>query len=135
MSVNEFRLRLVANDNASREKGLMFADPLAEDEVALFVFPHSDRYAFWNRNVSFGLTLAFLDENGRVVDTKDLEAQSESMVSPDADARFVVELKKGTLEKLGAKKGDTFLYENGALKLSRHGENETYSPGNRIGAR
>jgi len=34
----EFRVRFVANNNADRTKGLMFASPLDDDEVALFIF-------------------------------------------------------------------------------------------------
>lgn len=97
----------------------MFASPLAEDEVALFVFPHAERYAFWNKNVEFGLDLAFLDENGRIVDLKSLEAGSEQSVRPDSAAKFVVEASRGTFDRLSIGKGDSLLYRDSGLSVVR----------------
>lgn len=113
----EFRVRFVANNNADRTKGLMFASPLDDDEVALFIFPHSDRYGFWNKNVSFRLSLAFLDENQKIVDIKDLEAQSPTMVAPDYDAKYVVEAQSGAFERLGIKTGDFLMFDACQNKL------------------
>ena len=118
------RVRFVASNEASRQKGLMFAEPLADDEVVLFAFPHNDRFAFWNKNVSFGLTLAFLDENGRALEFADLDAHSEKPVAPSSEVRFVVEAKQGSLDRLGISKGDIFQYENGNLRISSGVENE-----------
>lgn len=114
---HEFKVRFVANNNSDRAKGLMFASPLDDDEAALFVFPHSDRYGFWNKNVSFKLSLAFLDENQRIVDIKDLEAQSTQLVSPDKDAKYVVEAKGGAFDRLGVKTGDFLMYDSSKNKL------------------
>lgn len=114
---HEFKVRFVANNNNDRAKGLMFASPLDDDEAALFVFPHSDRYGFWNKNVSFKLSLAFLDENQRIVDIKDLEAQSTQLVSPDKDAKYVVEAKGGAFGRLGIKTGDFLMYDSSQNKL------------------
>lgn len=114
---HEFKVRFVANNNSDRAKGLMFASPLDDDETALFVFPHSDRYSFWNKNVSFKLSLAFLDENQRIVDIKDLEAQSTQLVSPDKDAKYVVEAKGGAFDRLGIKTGDFLVYDSSLNKL------------------
>jgi len=107
----EFRVRFVANNHADRTLGLMFASPLDDDEVAIFVFPHSDRYGFWNKNVSFRLSLAFLDENQKIVDIKDLEAQSDSTVAPDHDAKYVIEAKAGAFDRLGIKTGDFLMFD------------------------
>ena len=105
-----FNLRLVANTNHTREKGLMFSKPLDEDEAALFVFPYNGRYAFWNKNVDYDLSLAFLDENMKVVAIKDLKANSLSPVGPDDDVRFVIEAKQGIFTKIGINMGDIAHY-------------------------
>ena len=114
---HKFKVRFVANNNSDRAKGLMFASPLDDDETVLFVFPHSDRYGFWNKNVSFKLSLAFLDENQRIVDIKDLEAQSTQLVYPDKDAKYVVEAKGGAFDRLGIKTGDFLVYDSSLNKL------------------
>ncbi len=43
---NEFTIRFVADNDYKRSKGLMFAEPLEEEEVVFFIFPHSDYYSF-----------------------------------------------------------------------------------------
>ena len=111
-------IRFVADTDDKRERGLMFAHPLAENEVALFVFPRSDRYAFWNKNVPFGLSLAFLDENRQVVDFADMDAHSAKRVEPNSDARYVVEASRGTWDRLGVKKGDVIDYEDHAMHVN-----------------
>ena len=113
-----FKIRLVASAPASREKGLMHAEPLEPDEVAFFVFPRSDRYAFWNKNVSFDLTLAYLDEEGRIVHFADLPAMSERFVRSDSPARYVVEAPAGAWERLGVHLGDIVTYRDHALRVA-----------------
>ena len=103
---NKFTIRFIADNDYKRAKGLMHADPLADEEVVFFIFPHSDFYSFWNRNVSFDLSLAFLDEMGRVVDFGDLKAESEKPVASSRPARFVIEAKKGAFDNKGVKIGD-----------------------------
>lgn len=110
-------VRFVADCDKTRARGLMFASPLEQNEIALFVFPHSERHAFWNKNVEFPLDLAFLDENGKVVDLKNLEAQSESSVRPDSAARFVVEASHGTFDRLNVSMGDYLLYEGSNMTV------------------
>lgn len=117
METRKLPIRFVADTDEKRARGLMFASPLSDDEVALFVFPRSDRYAFWNKNVSFGLSLAFLDENRRVVDFADMDAHSADRVEPRADARYVVEASRGTWDRLGVQRGDIIDYEDHALHI------------------
>jgi uncharacterized membrane protein (UPF0127 family) len=95
----EFKIRFIADNDAKRAKGLMFADPLNDNEVVFFIFPFSDFHSFWNKNVSFDLSLAFLDEMGRVVDFGDLIAESEKPVASSRPSRFVIEAKKGAFDK------------------------------------
>jgi uncharacterized membrane protein (UPF0127 family) len=112
-------IRFVASTPETRRMGLMHAAPLAEDETVLFVFPNMDRYSFWNHNVGFPLSLAWLDENGRVVDMKDMDAQSRDSVAPCGDARYVVEASKGTWTRLGVEKGDLISYADNSLHITK----------------
>lgn len=114
---NKFEIRFVADTNKKREKGLMFAEPLEENEVVFFIFPNSDYLSFWNKNVDFDLSLAFLDDMGKVVDFADLEKQSEKSVGSKKPSRFVIEAKKGAFRKMGVEVGDYFVYEDNQLTL------------------
>ena len=112
---NKFDIRFVADTNKKREKGLMFAEPLDDKEVVFFIFPSSDYLSFWNKNVDFDLSLAFLDDMGRVVDFADLEKQSEKSVGCSKPSRFVIEAKKGAFKKGGIELGDYFIYDGNQL--------------------
>jgi len=111
----KFRIRFIADNDAKRAKGLMFAEPLEDDEVVFFIFPCSDNLSFWNKNVSFDLSLAFLDDTGRVVDFGELKAESEKPVASSRPSRFVVEAKKGAFDKNGIDIGDIIKYHNNNL--------------------
>ena len=113
----EFEIRFIADNDSKRTKGLMFAEPLDDKEVVFFIFPHTDYLSFWNKNVSFDLSLAFLNDLGRVVDFCELEAESEKPMASSRPARFVIEAKKGAFDKMGVKLGDLFDYSGSKLRL------------------
>ena len=114
-------IRLIANTPETREKGLMFTDPLSDDEAAYFVFPRTGSYAFWNKNVRFALSLAFLDEFGQIVDFADMEADSPKRAAPSSDnVKYVVEANKGLFKRLGIEKGDLIRYaDDNCLYINR----------------
>ena len=117
---DELDVRFIAKDDHSRAKGLMHAKPLEELEVAYFIFPVEDCHSFWNKNVDFSLTLAFLDKNDEIVDFKDLEKQSPKLVSPDSNRiKFVVEANKGLFKKIGIKIGDKLILKNNKLIVEK----------------
>jgi uncharacterized membrane protein (UPF0127 family) len=98
----------------------MHADSLENNEVVLFVFDSPDCYSFWNKNVDFPLSLAFLNKDMEVVDFKDLEKQSLKSASPDSNAVvYVIEAKKGTFEKHNIGKGDQFQLKNKKLIVKK----------------
>ena len=98
----------------------MFAKPLKEYEVVYFVFDYPDGYSFWNKNVDFPLTLAFCDGDGKILDFKDLDANSEKSVGPNSNkVKIVVEANKDTFEKLGIKVGDKLILKDRKLILDK----------------
>ena len=98
----------------------MFAKPLEEMEVVLFDFNYPDCYSFWNKNVSFPLSLAFLDEKYRIRDIKDMEADDPKSVYPDSSKIvFVVEANKGTFDKLDINVGDKLTMKGNKLILDK----------------
>ena len=98
----------------------MHAEPLDQYEVAYFTFDYPDCYSFWNKNVSFPLSLAFLDKNHEIVDFKDMEADDPKSVYPDSNkVVFIVEANKGLFKKLGIGIGDKLLLKGKKLILSK----------------
>jgi uncharacterized membrane protein (UPF0127 family) len=98
----------------------MFAKPLEDMEVVYFIFDNPDCYGFWNKNVDFPLSLAFLDKDSKILDIKDLAAHSErSVYSKSNDVVFVVEANKGIFEKLNINVGDKLILKDKNLFLSK----------------
>lgn len=116
----EFDVRFVADTDEKRVKGLMFAEPLEDLEIVFFKFPRKGEHGFWNKNVEFSLSLAFLNDDYEIIDFKDLEKQSTKLVSPKTDdVKYVVEAKKGIFEKLGISLGDKLILKGKNLILDK----------------
>ena len=117
---DEFDIRFIANDDQSRAKGLMHAKPLDEYEVVYFIFPYKDCHSFWNKNVDFSLSLAFLNDKNEIVDFQDLEKQSPKSVSPNSnEVKFVVEANKGIFKKLNINIGDKLIVKDKKLLFKK----------------
>ena len=117
---DEFEIRFMADNDQKRTKGLMFAEPLEELEVVFFTFPSKGQHSFWNNNVDFSLSLAFLNKDFEIVDFKDLEKQSTKLVAPDADdVKYVVEAYKGIFKKLKINIGDKLILKGKKLILDK----------------
>lgn len=98
----------------------MFADPLGDTEVVLFVFDSPDGYSFWNKNVDFPLSLAFLDKNMEIVDLGDMQKQSTKSLSPKSNSVvYVVEAKLNFFKDNEIKKGDQFEIKNKKLIVKK----------------
>lgn len=112
----EFDLRLIADNDKLLQKGLMHSEPLEDFEVAYFIFPSKGKHSFWNKNVSYPLTLAFLNSDHEIVDFKDMEAEQTKSVSPDSNfVKYVVEANKDTFKELGIKVGDKLEYKDNKI--------------------
>lgn len=124
MDGNVFRIILYASNEDSRAKGLMFTDPLDDDECALFVFPREGDHGFWNKNVSYDLSLAFCDRIGTVVGKRDMRAGSTNRHACGCDnVKYVVEVARGSLDGVG--EGDRMIIDGGKGKVEfREKENQ-----------
>lgn len=115
-----FNIRFIANTAEKREKGLMFAKPLSDTEAAFFVFPHIGSYGFWNRNVSFPLSLAFIDENGKIIGFADMEANSPKTAGSDfTETKYVIEAKQGVFKKYDINENDLVIFDNDKLLIKK----------------
>ncbi len=116
-----FKIRFVADSNALREKGLMFAEPLEDDEAVFFIFPYEDKYSFWNKNVSFPLSLAFLDNRNRILDILDMDAHCHKGCTPCSNfVKYVVEAPLGAFKKRSINVGDRILQKDKHLHVLKN---------------
>lgn len=95
----------VAADQNNRMQGLMFRKNLAANQGMLFVFPQADRHCMWMRNTLLPLSVAFLDEEGRILNVEDMQAQTETSHCAAGPARFALEMNLGWFSSKGLKPG------------------------------
>jgi len=106
----EFRLEIAADD-ASRARGYMFREHVAEDEGMLFVFDVPERHAFWMRNCKVNLDIIWIDQGLRVVEIAHDQAPCPTEgrcpnIFPMRTASYVLEVAGGTSRREGLGLGD-----------------------------
>jgi len=110
----------VAADASLRERGLMGREEIEPHEGMIFVFPRAERRSFWMGHCLVDIDLIFLNEAGRVVaihamtaeapqgsDESDQEYRDRMPDYPSGGpAQFAIELRSGTIARLGIEIGD-----------------------------
>ena len=85
----------VADTDAEREKGLMYRDPLPPGAGMLFVYPDQKLRAFWMKNTKSPLSIAFINAQGRIVRTADMDPFDETVVPSEFPAMYALEVGRG----------------------------------------
>jgi uncharacterized membrane protein (UPF0127 family) len=84
-----------------RELGLMNRFSLKPDHGMLFVFERTEPLAFWMKNTFIPLSIAFMAEDGRIVNIEDMAPQTEDPHWSKGPARYALEMKKGWFAERG----------------------------------
>jgi len=96
----------VAADEQTRQLGLMYRSQLPSEQGMLFVYPFSTRICMWMRNTLIPLSVAFLDEEGRILNIEDMTPLSEESHCSVKPARHALEMNQGWFAAHGVKAGD-----------------------------
>lgn len=108
----------VADDDASRTRGLMYRENLPEGHGMLFIHDVEEPQAFWMKNTLIPLDILYFDNRRRLVSmalrTPPCPDGDRCPAYPsDAPARYTLELNAGTAERLKAAKGDELKFGPG----------------------
>ncbi len=95
----------VAASDPARATGLMHRRMLPENRGMLFVFPYSAPQSFWMMNTYLPLSIAFIDENGAIVNIADMKPLTTDSHSSTRPARYALEMNQGWFAKRGIKPG------------------------------
>lgn len=95
----------LAEDPGTRARGLMMREKLGNNEGMLFVFPEKAGHCFWMRNTLIALSIAFLDEDGTIVNIADMNPRSEQSHCPARPIRFALEMERGWFATRGLSAG------------------------------
>jgi len=93
----------LAKNEEDRMRGLMFRKTLNEDQGMLFVFVSEGLYSFWMKNMNFAIDILWLDRQRRIVhlerEVPPCEKEPCPSYAPALPAKYVLELKAGSIEK------------------------------------
>jgi uncharacterized membrane protein (UPF0127 family) len=95
----------VANTFDSRARGLMFRKSLGANNGMLFVFTDLSAHCMWMRNTYVPLSVAFIDEQGRIVSVHDMQPLDETSHCAAKPARYALEMNRGWFAQKGIKPG------------------------------
>lgn len=101
-----FKVELADND-ASRAKGMMFRTSMAPDAGMLFDFKQEQPASFWMRNTLIPLDMLFIKADGTILNIHQRAIpRDETGINSAGPVRAVLELNGGTVSRLGIKPGD-----------------------------
>jgi uncharacterized protein len=97
----------IADNEAEREKGLMYRKELPEGRGMLFDFHRDQEVSFWMRNTYIPLDMIFIRGDGQIQRiAENTEPLSERLIPSGGPVRAVLEVIGGTARKLGIAPGD-----------------------------
>lgn len=97
----------IADDDAERQNGLMFRQPLPDDRGMLFHFQEPEHASFWMHNTPSSLDIIFIGVDGRILNVAERTAPySEDPIPAVGLTRGVLEIRAGRARELGIQAGD-----------------------------
>jgi uncharacterized protein len=95
----------VARTDEQRQMGLMLRQDMAQHEGMLFVFEEPALHCFWMKNTLLPLSIAFLGDDGSIVNIVDMKPQTTASNCPLKPVRYALEMNQGWFTKRGIKAG------------------------------
>jgi hypothetical protein len=95
----------VASTDDARMTGLMHRRMMPENRGMLFVFPYAQPQSFWMMNTYIPLSIAFIDEQGVIVNIDDMKPLTTDPHPSTKPAKYALEMNKGWFAKRGIKAG------------------------------
>jgi hypothetical protein len=97
----------VAQNDAARQRGLMYRQSLEPDHGMLFVFDETAPHAFWMKNTFIPLDMIFIDGAGQVTGIVErAEPQTATPRIAGGPSRYVLEVAGGWCAAHGVSAGD-----------------------------
>jgi hypothetical protein len=95
---------VAANDSA-RAQGLMYRKSLAPNHGMLFAFDQANVQCFWMRNTPLPLSIAFIQDDGVIVNIADMAPMTDTSHCSSAPVRYALEMEQGWFAKRGLQPG------------------------------
>ena len=85
--------------------GMMMRTEMGPNEGMLFVYDQPDKRCFWMRNTLIPLSIAFLADDGSIVNIADMKPRNEQSHCSAQPVRYALEMRQGWFDKRGLKPG------------------------------
>jgi uncharacterized membrane protein (UPF0127 family) len=96
----------IADNDARRQRGLMYVEHMADDAGMLFIYPQPQPISMWMKNTHLSLDMLFVSANGRVDSiAENTKPMSTDTISSKSNVLAVIELKAGTAARLKIRPG------------------------------
>jgi len=106
LSVGMYRIDAqVATTKEQHATGLMFRTEMPQQEGMLFVFEQATQQCFWMKNTLIPLSVAFVADDGTLVNLDEMKAQTLNAHCSEKPVRYVLEMNAGWFSKKGIKPG------------------------------
>ena len=96
----------VAISSQEQAQGLKNAPNLSKDEGMLFSYPQKRILTFWMKDTTIPLSIAFIDENKKIIQMEDMEPLSKKSVKSKEPSMWALEVNKGWFKYNGISVGD-----------------------------
>lgn len=96
----------IAETEEERREGLMDHDSLCDNCGMLFVFEEDEDTGFYMKDTQIPLSIAFISENGTIMDIQQMEPETTETHKPDQPYRYALEVNQGFFEENQVNAGD-----------------------------
>jgi uncharacterized protein len=96
----------VAQTPQQQQIGLMHRTSMGANEGMLFAFERPGQQCFWMKNTLLPLSIAFVADDGTVVNVDEMKPQTLDTHCSARPVRYVLEMNAGWFKKHGIKAGD-----------------------------
>lgn len=99
----------VADSEPEKSLGLMGRTELAADSGMIFVWSSPTRGGFWMKDTLIPLSIAFVGDDGTIIDILDMEPESLESHAPGKAYMYAIEVNQGYFQENGIRTGDQVL--------------------------
>jgi uncharacterized membrane protein (UPF0127 family) len=95
----------LAQSQEQQMVGMMFRRDMGVNDGMLFVNAEAGQRCFWMRNTLLPLSIAFIADDGTIVNIADMAPQTEDSHCSQKPVRYALEMRQGWFNKHGIKAG------------------------------
>ena len=95
----------VADNFVTRMQGLMHRESLGANDGMLFIFDDASVQCMWMKNTLVPLSVAYIADDGTIVNIEDMKPQTEDSHCAKKPVRFALEMNRGWFAAKGLRPG------------------------------